>query len=70
MLTKNVLPDLYKLNTPIKKYPMDLMNKVMKKLMKYFILDVTDQNDFIKNILPLLKNFYKGKLNIKEFNLE
>jgi uncharacterized FlaG/YvyC family protein len=38
------------------------------KLMKYFFLRFEDKNEFIKNALPLLNTFYKGKININNFN--
>jgi hypothetical protein len=68
-LKKNILNDLVALYYPVQKYPIELLQKVFSKLVKYFVLDVSDKNDFAKNVLPLLNNFYKGQINIKEFNL-
>ena len=67
---KNLYTELNNLNFPNKKYPSDLTKKITDKLLKYFVLNITDKNDFIQNVLPLLNNFYKGQINIKEFNLE
>jgi hypothetical protein len=67
---KNLYAELNNLNFPNKKYPSDLTKKITDKLLKYFVLNITDKNDFIQNVLPLLTNFYKGQINIKEFNLE
>ena len=67
---KNLYTELNNLNFPNKKYPSDLTKKITNKLLKYFVLNITDKNDFIQNVLPILNNFYKGQINIKEFNLE
>jgi hypothetical protein len=48
---------------------MPILEKIFGKLVKYFVLDVSDKNDFAQNVLPLLNNFYKGQINLTEFNL-
>jgi hypothetical protein len=68
-LKKNILKEIVSLYYPVQKYPIQILGKVFEKLAKYFVLDVSDKNDFAQNVLPLLNNFYKGQINLTEFNL-